>query len=68
MDAEYKYECYEEYVGTKEEVIKKIDLCATCGSRLVLGHLPDYKNLLIQEIARCVECGHVIRKVIYVLS
>lgn len=68
MDAEYKFECYEEYVGGKDDVIKKIDQCSSCGSKLIFGHLPDYKNLLIQETARCVECGQIIRRVIYVLN
>lgn len=68
MDAEYKFECYEEYFGDKEEIIKKIDVCSSCGSKLVFGHLPDYKNMIIQEIARCVECGQVIRKVIHALN
>jgi len=68
MDAEYKFECYEEYFGEKEEIIKKIDECASCGAKLVFSHLPDYKSLIIQETARCMECGKIIRKVISIIN
>ena len=68
MDNEYKFECYEEYFGGKEEVIKKIDECPICKSKLVLSHFPDYKNLIVQETARCLDCGNGNRKVIYVLN
>lgn len=62
LDTDIKVECFEEYFGEKDEMLKKIDACQSCGSKLMLSHLPDYKNLVIQETARCIECGKVIRK------
>ena len=68
MDNEYKFECYEQYIGDTDDVLKKIDDCQSCGSKLVFSHFPDYKNLLIQETARCLDCGSGNRKVIYVIN
>jgi hypothetical protein len=68
MENDYKFECYEQYYGSKEEVQKKIDDCPKCHSKLILGHFPDYKNLLVQETARCLDCGESNRKIIYVLN
>ncbi|MFW5887896.1 MAG: hypothetical protein ACOCUH_03755 [Bacteriovoracia bacterium] len=68
QEADYKFEQYEEYFGGVEEVMRQMDECKVCGSRLVFNHLPDYKNLLIQESARCLECGHDNRKIIHILN
>ena len=65
---DFKFEKFEEYFGTAEEVKKKIDDCPICGSKLLLSHMPDYKNLLVQETARCLECGSGNRKVIHILN
>ncbi len=67
FDDDYKFECYEEYVGDAENVKKSINLCPHCGAKLSFNHLPDYKNLLIQESARCLECGQENRRKISVL-
>jgi hypothetical protein len=64
----YKFESFVEYHGTVENVQKMIDKCQVCGSKLMLTHLPDYKNLLVQETARCLECGSGNRKVIHILN
>ena len=66
-DSSYKFENFVEYHGI-ENVKKMIDKCSICGSKLMLTHLPDYKNLLVQETARCLECGSGNRKVIHVLN
>jgi hypothetical protein len=65
---DYKFACYEEYVGNAEEVKKHMNECKICGSKLMLSHLPDYKNLLVQETARCLDCGSGNRRVIHVLN
>jgi hypothetical protein len=65
---EFQFECFESYHGDAENVKKKIDDCKICGSKLMLTHLPDYKNLLIQETARCMECGEHGNKIIHVLN
>lgn len=67
-DSSYKFENFVEYHGGVENVKKMIDKCQICGSKLMLTHLPDYKNLLVQETARCLECGSGNRKVIHVLN
>jgi phosphohistidine phosphatase SixA len=68
QDADYKFETFEEYYGDEDTVKKQIDECHVCGSKLLLSHLPDYKNLLVQETARCLECGAGNRKVIHILN
>ena len=67
-EADFKFERYEEYWGSPENVKKIIDECKVCGSKLLLSHMPDYKNLLVQETARCIECGSGNRKLIHVLN
>ena len=64
----YKFENFEEYFGGAEEVRKIMDECKVCGAKLLLSHMPDYKNLLVQETARCVDCGCGNRRVIHVLN
>ena len=68
MENDYKFECYEEYFGGIEDVMKKIDECSSCNSKLVFSHFPDYKNLIVQETARCLDCGRGNRKIIYVIN
>ena len=67
-EVDYKFEKFEEYYGTIDEIKKKLDECSICGAKLILNHLPDYKNLLIQETARCLDCGHGNRKTIHILN
>lgn len=67
-EADFKFEKFEEYWGGVEEVQKIITNCKICGSKLLLSHMPDYKNLLVQETARCIECGAGNRKTIHVLN
>ena len=67
-EVDFKYEKFEEYWGGVDEVKKTISKCKVCGSKLLLSHMPDYKNLLVQETARCIECGAGNRKTIHVLN
>ena len=67
-NADYKFERFEEYWGGVEDVKKTIGQCKVCGSKLLLNHLPDYKNLLVQETARCLECGEGNRKTFHALN
>lgn len=67
-DVNFKFEQFEEYYGSPEEVERSINQCAVCGSKLILSHMPDYKNLLVQETARCMDCGCGNRKVIHILN
>lgn len=67
-EKDYEFEYCEKYVGDADQVKKIIDDCPVCGSKLVFNHLPDYKNLLIQENARCLECGEASRKIIHIIN
>jgi hypothetical protein len=67
-DLEFKFEKFEEYFGGVDQVKKIMDECKVCGSKLILSHMPDYKNLLVQETARCMDCGAGNRKVIHIIN
>lgn len=67
-ETDFKFENFVEYHGTIENVKKQIDECQVCGAKLMLSHLPDYKNLLVQETARCLDCGAGNRKIIHILN
>jgi hypothetical protein len=67
-DIDFKFENFEEYFGSADQVKKAMDECKVCGSKLLLSHMPDYKNLLVQETARCMDCGCGNRRVIHVLN
>lgn len=68
QETDYKFACYEEYYGSADEVKKIMNECKICGAKLMLSHLPDYKNLLVQETARCLDCGNGNRRIIHVLN
>tara|TARA_R110002072_G_scaffold534_5_gene3794 strand:- start:51265 stop:51477 length:213 start_codon:yes stop_codon:yes gene_type:complete len=68
QDTDFKFEKFEEYFGDVKQVKRQIDDCTVCGAKLVFTHLSDYKNLFIQETARCPECGGSNRKLIHILN
>lgn len=68
MDDDFKFEEFEKYYGGPDNVKRIIDECEICGSQLVFAHLPDYKNLLIEESSHCPNCGNKPKKVIHILS
>ena len=65
---EFKFENFQEYFGDAEKVKKQINECKICGSKLIFSHLPDYKHLLVQETARCLDCGEGNRKLIHIIN
>lgn len=67
-EVDFKFETFQEYWGDELEVKKTITECKVCGSKLLLSHMPDYKNLLVQETARCIDCGSGNRKMIHILN
>jgi DNA-directed RNA polymerase subunit RPC12/RpoP len=67
-DPAYKIENYLEYHGSIEEVKKSMDECKTCGSKMLLTHVPDYKNLIIHENAKCLDCGDNSRKIVHIIN
>jgi len=68
MDTDYKFENFLEYYGDIKQVKKQINECPICGAKLVMTHLSDYKNLIVQESARCPDCGQGNRKVIHIIN
>ena len=68
MDFEFKFESYEDFYGSIEEIKQKINLCKFCGKQLILNHQSDYKNLVIHETARCIDCGDHTRKITHQLN
>lgn len=67
-EVDFRFEQFEEYWGTADNVKKIMGDCNICGSKLLLSHLPDYKNLMVQETARCIDCGSGTRKIIHALN
>lgn len=68
FDHDFKFEQFEEYYGDIGQVQKQIDDCRVCGEKLVFSHLSDYRNLLVQESARCPECGSNNTKLIHSIN
>lgn len=64
----FKFERFEQYYGDIEQVKKIIDECQVCGAKLIQSHLSDYKHMMVQETARCPECGGGNRKVIHIIN
>jgi DNA-directed RNA polymerase subunit RPC12/RpoP len=50
-------EDYRDCFGEPREMMRRHLLCVLCGAHLTLNHLADTKNNLIQETARCPDCG-----------
>lgn len=67
-DSSYKFEKFEEYYGDVHQVKKIIDDCNVCGAKLIHTHLSDYKHMVVQENARCPECGGGNRKLIHIIN
>lgn len=67
-ELDYQFEKFEEYYGDIKQVRKIIDVCKICGAKLVLSHMTDYKNLIVQESANCPECGNGKKKMIHILN
>lgn len=67
-ECDFQFEFFEEYYGDRRQVKKIIDECKICGTKLVMSHLSDYKNLIVQETARCPECGGGNRKLIHIIN
>ena len=66
--ADYQFEYLEKYVGTSEEIKEQLSFCSHCKSELIFSHLPDYKNLTLQEVRKCVKCGKGGDNIIHILN
>ena len=67
-NTDFEFEKYDRYWGSCENVKKIMDQCPYCGSKLLLSHLPDYKNLFVPETSRCIDCGKGSKKIIHILN
>lgn len=65
---DFVFERFEEYYGDSNQVDKQINDCKICGAKLIFSHNSDYKNLMVQESARCPDCGSGSKKLIHVLN
>ena len=65
---DYEIECYERYYGGEEEVKKIIEDCPLCGSKLILNHVPDNLNLIMQETSECPACDYTSKRVLHKVS
>ena len=68
QDGDFRFEKFEEYFGDIKQVKKIIDDCHICGGKLVFSHLSDYRNLFVQESARCPDCGSGKKKLVHTLN
>lgn len=59
---------YIEYFGNVEEVTKQLHHCHLCGAKLLLSHMPDYKNYFIQETSRCLDCGEGTKQSLHTIN
>ena len=67
-EIEFQFEYQEKYYGSEHQVREKINYCNHCGHELIFSHLPDYKNLILQETAKCMKCGKGSRKLIHIIN
>ena len=65
---DYHFENFLEYHGDIEQVTKHINFCFGCGAKLLLSHMADYKNYIIQETSRCLDCGNGTRRIIHTIN
>lgn len=65
---EFLIEKYEEYYGSVSQVLKIIEDCSLCGSKLILTHIGHMNDLFLEEKANCPDCGHKKIKTIHSLN
>ena len=68
IELEFQFENQEKYVGTAEEVQQSVTHCNHCGYEMIFTHQPDYRNLILEEVARCTNCGKGSRKLIHIMN
>ena len=65
---DFMIENFQGYWGTDKNVRRIISECEVGGAKLIFTHLPDYKNLIVQETSRCTDCGQGGKKVIHIIN
>ena len=57
-----------EYFRNLEKIKKSMNDCPHCGAALLLSHVSDYQNFLIQEHARCLDCGKEKKQDVFIIN
>ena len=65
---DYEIEFLEKYHGDADEVKKIMEDCPHCGSKLILSHIPDNLNLIMQETSECPACDYSSKRVLHKVS
>ncbi len=66
--ANLAFEEFNECYGEATDIMRRHLLCNMCGGHLAFNHLSDYPHGLIQETARCPDCGVRVRQRIHKLQ
>lgn len=56
-----KLQPYIDTTASKEDIIRQLEGCPICGSRLHFTYFADMVNLNTHEVANCNECGYRFR-------
>ncbi len=64
----YEFEYLEKYYGDASNVMRAIEDCPCCQSKLILSHSADSGSLLVHESARCFDCDFDGRKLIHKMN
>jgi len=67
-DYEFEMECLEKYCGNEDDVTKAMEECPECGAKFILTHSSDNGNMLVKEIAKCIECDFGSRRIYHQLN
>lgn len=65
FDAEKELESltpYENPSASPQEVMRVMETCPVCASRLHFTHFADFTRLVAHEVVRCDECGYKVKK------
>jgi len=62
---DYELECYEKYYGDADVVTNIIENCPQCSSKMILNHLPDSLNLIMQETSECPACDYSSKRILH---
>lgn len=53
---------YENPSASPLEVMRALETCPVCASRLHFTHFSDFTRLVAHEVVRCDECGYKVKK------
>jgi len=62
---DFELEYYEKYYGDAKVVTELIENCPECSSKMILNHMPDNINLLMQETSECPACDYTSKRILH---